>query len=894
MGESHVLVLTGEPGIGKTTLLRAAEDLVGRMRLLRAQGTEAEQMIPFAALLQILRPLLDQLDRIPTAQAAALSSALLLRTPIAEPNRFAIGAATLSLIALAAENRPIALILDDVHLLDPPSADALIFAARRLGTDPVAIIAAARDDPGTKPWLALPTRTVGGVDPDATAELMAATGRPLHHDQLLRLHRATGGNPLALLELRVDIDRHGAPEEFPLPISEELSQAFLGRAATLDESARTALLVAAVDGSDLPTLSTACRLLGLTGPLLDAAEGLGLLTVDSGQVRFRHPLVRSAVYAAADPALRRQVHRALAAALPPTQTHRIAWHRAAAAVAPDEPTAALLDRAGDQAAQQGAHASAANAFQRAAALSGDHRSATLRSVRAAEASWAAGDAARTTELLDRALSGGPDPRMRCHIQELRGAVETRCGSLDHALSTFLDAAEAIAADDADSAIRLLSDATHVSFYLGAATSAQQIADQIIELQPRSRDPDAVALASMAIGMARTINGDGANGTELIRDAAVRLIAEEDLASERFRLPLRVQSALWMRDSASVRTAIGATIDRLRTEGALGSLPYLLMHIGRNAATSDSWDEAESAYREGIRLAGETGQTTDLTMALAGLACLLARRGDIDGCRSTIRSGEALAERNQIRLASFWLIFAAGDLAAGQEDPAAAAVRYEALQTMITELGFADPDQWCAPELIECYLQLGRTEQAEPLARDFLTLARAKGRPWSLARAERAVGLCTGVLDPDAAEDHFTAAVGWHRQTSDRYESARTLLAMGGWLRRARRRVDARMPLTAALRDFESLGARPWADRAARELAATGATVRRRTPALVDDLTPQERQIARLLVQGRTTREAAAVLFLSPKTVEYHLRHVYQKLGISSRTELAARLTAHRR
>jgi DNA-binding CsgD family transcriptional regulator len=283
------------------------------------------------------------------------------------------------------------------------------------------------------------------------------------------------------------------------------------------------------------------------------------------------------------------------------------------------------------------------------------------------------------------------------------------------------------------------------------------------------------------------------------------------------------------------------------------------------------------------LAGETGQSTDFAVCLSGLAVLNARRGRGQECRDNIAAASGVARRNNIRLAALWLEFAQGDLASGAGDTATAVRHYEAVEAALVSTGLADPDQSCAPELVEAYVHLGRSDEAGRLAEEFAAKATAKGQPWSLARAERALGICA----PDeAAEDHFRRALDLHARTPDLFETARTELAFGSRLRRDRKRVEARPRLRSALETFERLGAAPWADRAASELEATGETVRRREANAMDDLTPQERQIAQMLASGRTTREAAAALFISPKTVEYHLRHVYLKLDIRSRDALA--------
>jgi DNA-binding CsgD family transcriptional regulator len=887
VGGSGVLVLTGEPGIGKTTLLEDTAARVEDMRVLRAKGVPSEQSVPFAGLLQLLRPLLPLLDQIPGPQGTALASALLLEPGgDTEPSRFAVGAATLSLVCRAAEDRPLAVLVDDGHLLDNPSAEALVFAARRVVSDAVAMIFAVRaDDPGSTLWHSLPSLIVTGLDLDATQELVSlSSGSALRRDQVVRLHLATAGNPLAVLELGDRVDRlDELPHHSSVAVSEQLTRSFIGRTEGLSRSARTALLVAAADSVSVATVVRACAVLGVPEPRLAEAEDAGLVTVQGDLVEFRHPLVRSAVYGAADPQTRREVHRALAGVVPRTETDRLAWHLSKSAAGPDEATAATLGEVGVRASARGAHAIAANAHERAAQLTAVPARLPERLASAGEAAWLAGQTGRAVDLLDRALGGEPDPVLRAHIAELRGAVETRCGSLHAARETLMGAAQEVEAVDPATAIRLLADAIHVCFYLGEPATAMTAAAAIEALSGPSVDREALILGSMASGMALILAGSGERGVEKLRAAANRLATADHGAAEIFRLPLRLQGTLWLRDSGPQRRQVRAAIDHLREKAALGSLPYLLMHIARDAATSDRWDDAEAAYLEGIKLAGETGQSTDLGVSLAGLACVYARQGRVEECRANVALAGDLCRRNHIRLGSFWLLFAQGDAASGLGDPSGAVTHYEALETLLATTGFADPDQSCAPELVEAYVQLGRAADGLRVSEDFAARADAKGQPWSLARARRAFGLCT---PGDAGEAHFRSALELHAATPDRYETARTELAFGARLRRQRRRVEARPLLRSALDTFERLGARPWADNAARELEATGERAHRREAAAADDLTPQERQIAQLLSQGRTTRETAAALFVSPKTVEYHLRHIYLKLGIRSRTALA--------
>jgi len=889
LGDSRVLVLRGEPGIGKTALLDEAESLAEDMRPLRAQGVESEQYVPFAGLLQLLRPLLPLLDQIPVPQAHALSAALMLAPPddpdrTTEPSRFAVGAATLSLLSHAADDVPVVVLVDDAHLLDHPSAEALVFAARRLVSDPVALLACARpEEPGAAVWASLPGLDLHGLDLEAARQLLESGPSPVRRDQLARLHTATAGNPLALLELGGrPRGVEAVPADSPVALSQQLSDAFLGRAGALSDATREALLVASADSTSATTVYAACRVLGLAGSGLTEAEDAGLVALHGDSVTFRHPLVRSAVYGAADPRRRREVHRALADVVPREEIDRLAWHLAEGAEGPDETTAGVLDAVALQASARGAYAIAANALERAVGLTVEDSRLPRRLAGAGQAAWMAGSTAQAIAFLDRALGSRPDALLRAHVQELRGAVETRCGSMEVALGLLEHAAEEVRATDPATAIRLWADTIHVCFYLADPGAAMRAAGSIDELTPEVEDPYVRSLASMATGMALILGGAGAEGTERIRAAAYDLVSAEE-ASDRFRLPLRVQGALWLREAGPSRTLLSDTVARLRDEAALGSLPYLLMQIGRDAATTDRWDQAESAYGESIRLARETGQTTDLGMSLGGLALVHARRGQAEACQEMVDAGLEMCMRNQVRIAAVWHRFALGDLAFGLGDLATAVEQYRTLDVVLATAGMADPDQSSGAELTEALVHLGRDEEARAAADALWRKAAAKAQPWSEARARRALALCAS---DDTAEALYLEALELHARTPDGYEAARTKLAFGSWLRRVRRRSDARPLLREALATFESLGAAPFADRAAQELQATGETARRREVTTTEELTPQERQIAQLLAEGRTTREAAAALFLSPKTVEYHLRHVYIKLGIRSRAALA--------
>ena len=348
--------------------------------------------------------------------------------------------------------------------------------------------------------------------------------------------------------------------------------------------------------------------------------------------------------------------------------------------------------------------------------------------------------------------------------------------------------------------------------------------------------------------------------------------------------------LWLREAGANRARVDRALAYARERSAAGVLPALLHYIGRDQAMSDAWPAAQAAYYESIRLARESGQRTELVAGLAGLAWLEARQGLEQQCRAHAAEGRALCVELGVGLYEVWTVIALGELELGRGRPEAAIDHYEEQQRLLEELGIVDVDLSPVPELVDAYLRVGRPDEAARLVGSFVAAAEAKGQPWAAARAARCLGLLGS--DTELAE-RFGEALALHERTPDVFETARTHLAYGARLRRARKRVRAREELRAALELFDSLGPTPWAELAGAELAATGETARRRDPSTLDDLTPQELQIAVLLAEGRTTRQAAAALFLSPKTIEYHLRNVYRKLGISSREELAAAIPSSR-
>jgi DNA-binding CsgD family transcriptional regulator len=880
-GASATLALAGEAGIGKTVLLDYAAERATGMRVLRARGITSEAQIPFGSLLELLRPALAMLDKIPEPQAIALEGALALRRGMAQ-ERFAVGAATLSMLAAYAEQAPVAVLVDDAQWLDVSSAQALLFAFRRLVADPIAVFISVRDgEPSLLDGADLPTLQIGGLTSDEAAQLMPG----LTAETAALLHRATGGNPLALLELAADPgDLALAPEGAPVLVSAKISQAFLQRAGQLSQAAQQALILAAAsDTTDLATLQRAAAGLGIDLAALADGESAGLVSLLPGTVEFRHPLARLAIYTDAPAEQRRGAHRSLAAALPDRDVDRRAWHLAAAAAGTDDAASAALEQAGARARDRSAYAAAAAAYERAGRLTADggRRVRLLRE--AAGAAWLAGLADHAVTLLDEARAAADNPRELVEIDHLRGHIATYRGPVmrGHAILTA-----AAGKADPERAVVMLADAANACFYAGNPAEMLLVTEQARAILTADASPRARFLAGITVGMARILGGDAAAGADAVHEA-IKLAEDTPSLREDLQLmPWLAIGPVFLRETGVGRSLLEEALRAARDRAAVGALPFMLDIIARDQWATDRWVVAEATYREAIDLARESGQRTGLAFGLAGLAWLQARRGREAECRDSAAEALRLCRDLGTRLHEIWTAAALGDLELGLGDAARAAIHYEQQQRLLAELAITDADLSPAAELAETYTRLGRDAEARDVTDAFTAAAQAKGQPWPLARALRSQGLLATDADFPAL---FDQAIRQHAQTPDAFETARTRLAYGERLRRARSRVLAREQLRAALDIFEHLGAGPWADRANAELAATGETRMRRGPGTIDELTPQELQIALALAGGRTTRETAASMFLSPKTVEYHLRHVYQKLNIHSREELARAL-----
>ncbi|MGE5689111.1 MAG: helix-turn-helix transcriptional regulator [Pseudomonadota bacterium] len=878
-GRSGVLVLVGEAGIGKSALLDHAAELAVAMRVLRARGVASEAQIPFAALFELLRPALGSLGAIPRPQAAALEGALALRPARAE-DRFAVAAATLSLLAAYAEEQPLLVLVDDVHWLDGSSADALLFAVRRLLAEPIAVVLAAREgQPSPLDGVGLPSLRLEGLDPSSAARLLHEQAPGTGADAAARLHRETGGNPLALLELAHEPLPDLVPDA-PVPVVTSVAHAYVQRAEGLPERTRLALvLAAATDRGDLALLARTAARLELTLADVKPAEDAGLVAVREGRLEFRHPLARSAIYGAARADQRRRVHRALADELPDADADRRAWHLALAAVGPDEAASDALAQAAQRARGRSAYDVASQAFERAARLAPteDRRGPLLHA--AADAAWLGGLADRAVLLVDEAAHVVGNGPLAAEVDHLRGHIALRRGPLGAAHAVLLGAAERA---DPASAVVMLAEAAEGAFYAADTAALLECGARASALAAEDGSDRTAFFAAIADGMALVIAGEGGRGAASIRDAMQVVQRSDGLRTDPRLLVWAAIGPLWLREGGAAHDLVDDVVARARARSAVGVLPHLLLHVAIAHATTDRWVEAQVGFDEAIRLARETGQEVVLAGALSRLAWLEARVGREASCRSHAEEALAIARERGVLLCEIWSLAALGELELVLGRLEQALARVEEQTAAIEQQGIADADLFPGAERVEILLRLGRVDEAAGAATAYASAAAAKGQPWALARAARAAAL---VADDDAFAPAFEDALSLHARTADVFEHTRTTLAYGARLRRDGQRVRARERLREALATFDALGAEPWAELARAELAATGETARRRAARGVDELTPQEQQISLLLAGGRTTRETAAALFLSPKTIEYHLRNVYRKLGIHSRDEL---------
>ena len=876
-GMSGALVLVGEPGIGKTALLEHAAAHAAGFRVLRARGVQSEAELPFAALLEVCRPILAGLERLEPRQAQALRAALGLSDEQAT-TPFAIGAATLSLLAAAAEERPLLLLVDDAHWLDRASADAFAFAIRRLHADAVAALFAMRPGEG-RPFSGhqLPELELQRLDLASAAELLADMRSELDPAERAAVLALADGNPLGLLELPRDA-ANTDPHAEPVRVGKELGRAFRARAESLPEPTRHALVVAAAAStSDLGVMQKALESCGLSLDTLEPAEAAGLLVVGAGAFEFRHSLIRAALYHGADPADRRRAHAALAAAL--TGDDRGAWHLAAAAVGPDAHAAAALERAAEKATQRSGFAAAAAAYERAARLSEPGEDRLRRLSAAADSAWLAGRTANAVSLIEEALAHTGDEPRRGELLYLRGTIEHFGGFSADAAATLDQASALLAASNPHLACLSLTQANGSLLAAGEVQRAVALSERLAEIADPAQ-PAEFLLASLGRGSALLMDGRPEEGLPFLRDAA-ETIRKQELSSDPRNLPWAAMAAYWLGDIASMASYAAAASRWAREHAAVATLAFAARLLARAQLITGRWPAARASLEESLDAGRIAGLMNQQVQSLAMLAWLDAAQGHEAACRRRVEEAWAIAERvNLLWRNDLLRALVLLELSTGLVKPSPVDGLRRALGK--PPLLRDAPASATAPELIEALIRAGDADAAAELLEPFSDEAERIGQPYPQAVALR----CRGLLAAeDAYESEFERALEHHAVDANIFATARTRLAYGERLRRSGRRIDARSELKQAISIFDRLDAAPWSERARSELRATGERVGSRGPATREELTPQELQVAILAAAGNTNREIGTQLFLSPKTIEWHLGHVYRKLGISSRGKL---------
>jgi DNA-binding CsgD family transcriptional regulator len=855
-GDSGVLVVRGEAGMGKSALLDYALAAASDLRVARVIGVDSEMELAFAGLHQLCGPMLDRFDRLPEPQRDALGTAFGL-TAGAPPDRFLVGLAILSLLADVAGERPLVCVVDDAQWLDRASLETLAFVARRLFAESVALIFATRESEDE--LSGLPEVHVTGLSKtDSRALLSSVVSGPLDDGVRDRIVEETRGNPLALRELPRGLTLAELAGGFILPdapLSGRIEASFRQRLEPLPADTRQLVLAAAADPvGDAALLWRACERLDIRADAAAPAVEAGLLQA-GWRVTFFHPLVRSAVYRGAAPAERRAVHQALAQATDPElDPDRRAWHRAQAASGPDEDVAAELERSADRAQTRGGLAAAAAFLERSAALTVDPALRTERALAAAQAKHEAGAADAALDLLVLAERGPLDELQRARVERLRGrlAFAQRRGS-ELARETYLEA-------------------------LGAALSTGQRetvvrAAQALRATPAATPPRAAEL--LLTGQALAITDGRAAGMPVLKRALSAFRAEPISGEDEMRGLLYaclVAIGLW--DDESWHLLSARHVQLARDAGALSVLPLALeMHCASQVSAGEfAAARALVVEIEAITAAAGSAPLNDAAVLLAGW------RGSegpaLERITSAIRDATERGEVTTITLAEYATAVLYNGL--GRHDTALAAAQRSC------EHHPAKAYPKALIEIVEAATRSGKPELAAAAFAQLCEATTSSGTDWALGLEARTRALRS---EGEAAERSYREAIERLGRTRVRVELARAHLLYGEWLRRERRRLDAREQLRAAHDLCLKTGMDGFAERAARELLATGETARKRTVGTRDELTAQEGQIARLARDGLSNPEIGARLFISPRTVQYHLHKVFAKLDINSRAEL---------
>jgi GMP synthase-like glutamine amidotransferase/DNA-binding NarL/FixJ family response regulator len=878
-GESVVLVLRGEPGIGKTALLDAANGRARGLRVLRASGEDAaETEHPFAGLADLCRPLAGGLECLSLQRAEAAAAILDPGSGTPVRDRFAAYAAAFDLLVATAAQTPLLVLVDDAHLLDEASGEAVSFISRRLGTDAIAFVVATESEEDLSEGEDL--RLGGLAPPDARAlldERSAGGLAPAVADQVVA---AADGNPLALLEIPLDLtqgQRAGsAAIEESLPPSAEW--AFLRRVSALSAPARQAVLVAALAGSrDLGAIVQACRSVGLDADGLAAAEASGLIRLDEGRVAFRHPLARTAVTYSALRADRRAAHAAVATAL---DGEARTWHRARAAGRADESIASDLERIAVKARDQGAFAAAARGLELAARLTPDRDARAGRLLEAARAAHLAGHVNAALDHINAALRCAITDTVRSEAEHLRGRIIARSGSAKEARDRLVAAAASSEADHPVLAAEMLADAVFPALRAGSPAEAVRIARRAERLANDGAGHAGLS-AQIVLGTALIFAGELAEGGALLHAATER---GERVADRQQRAYLGAGLVLAGRH-ASARRVLTELVDEARAAGAVSVLPYALIRLADLELETGRWPAAAAALNEARRLARVTGQAADYGLAVGALAWLDAARGHDEESRERVDEALELADRLGSGARLDRAGTALGLLELGRGNPEAAIPHLEEACRLQDEHEWSDAARTPhrRPDLVEAYALAGRRRDAQEALERFRRDAEQTTRPSALASAARCRALLADEGEFDAA---FEEALSRGAHGSGPFEQARTKLLYGARLVDTGRGEDGSRILSDALGTFERLAAEPWADRARSGILAAGGTLPAPRVSLTERLSPRELEVALAGAEGGSSVEIAERLFLGPRTVELQLASAAIKLGLDSPAQLA--------
>jgi DNA-binding CsgD family transcriptional regulator len=891
-GASGALVVRGEPGIGKSAILDYAGKAAAGFLVLAVTGIESELEVVFSGLQQTCAPLAGRLAQLPPPQADALRVAFGLSAATAPPERFLVGLGALGLLAEAAAARPVLCVVDDAQWIDRASLHALGFAARRLQRESVAMIFGARTGYPVPELAGLTELALGGLtEADARVLLTAAVPGRLDEQVQDRIVAEAGGNPLALLEFSHEITESGdlaggfgVSPWVARPLADRVAERFLARVAALPAATRRLLLLAAAEPLGDPGL---LRRAGLTFGTnisdLAPAELAGLVRLGA-QVTFRHPLVRSAVYRSAPAVDRQAAHAALAeATVAEHDQDRRAWHRAHATLGPDEAAAADLERSANRALTRGGPAAAAAFLERAAALSPDPGERARRNLAAAQSKYDAGSPGAAGSLISAAVAGPIDELQRARADHLaaRGArIATVIRTGGDPPGLLLQAARRFGPLDAALARRTYLDAIMSAMILGdpRGTRWLQVAGAARGAPPAPAADRARSDDLLLDGLAALADDGYQAALPGLRDAlrAFRTEDAEDQAGARSAgavgvLWLACQTALNLWDDASWVHLSGRLLALARGDGVLIDYAGALNIAALVAVLSGDFAAAAAANDESDVIAVTT-QTYAPVHGRLALAAWQGRQGAV--------AVPASADRGTNRIVRQYTAALLGNSLGRYEEALAAA---EPCSRHADHLGYA---LWSLPELAEAAARCGRADLAEQAVARLAETTAGSATDWGLGILARSRAL---VSAGESAEAGYLEAIDRLGRTRIRAHLARAHLLYGEWLRRGKRRSDARAQLRIASEMFTAMGAGAFADRADRELAATGERVRRRDVRPVVELTPQESQIARLASEGRSNPEIAAQLFLSPRTVEYHLSKIFAKLDITSRGHLARAL-----